>query len=90
MLAFEFEMGLFPNVLDEARGKGIDLVPKYIPAEVFDKRAVDKGQVVFHDISFVEATPRYDKKDKLARCTIELTDFSVYYTRAPPRPPSPT
>ena len=51
-------MGLFPAVLEEARGKGIDLAPKYIPAEVFDKRAVDKDQVVFHDVSFVEATPR--------------------------------
>ncbi len=39
-----------------------------------------KGQVVFHDISFVEATPRYDKKNKFA-VTIELTDFSVYYTQ---------
>lgn len=80
VLAFEFEMGLFPAVLEEARGKGIDLAPKYIPAEVFDKRAIDKGQVVFHDISFVEATPRYDKKNKFA-VTIELTDFSVYYTQ---------
>lgn len=80
VLAFEFEMGLFPAVLDEARSKGIDLSPKYVPAEVFDKRAVDKGQVVFHDISFVEATPRYDRKDKLS-VTIELTDFSVYYTQ---------
>jgi site-specific DNA-methyltransferase (adenine-specific)/adenine-specific DNA-methyltransferase len=80
VLAFEFEMGLFPAVLEEARNKGIDLLPKYIPAEVFDKRAVDKGQVVFHDISFVEATPRYDKKAKLA-VNIELTDFSVYYTQ---------
>jgi adenine-specific DNA-methyltransferase len=80
MLAFEFEMGLFPAVLEEAKGKGIDLAPKYIPAEVFDKRAVDRGQVVFHDISFVEATPRYDKKDKFT-IAIELTDFSVYYTQ---------
>jgi site-specific DNA-methyltransferase (adenine-specific)/adenine-specific DNA-methyltransferase len=80
VLAFEFEMGLFPAVLEEARGKGVDLTPKYIPAEVFDKRAVDKGQVVFHDVSFVEATPRYDKKRKLA-VAIELTDFSVYYTQ---------
>ena len=80
VLAFEFEMGLFPAVLEEAKGKGIDLTPKYIPAEVFDKRAVEKGQVVFHDISFVEATPRYDKKSKL-KVRIELTDFSVYYTQ---------
>lgn len=80
VLAFEFEMGLFPAVLEEARGKGIDLAPKYIPAEVFDKRAVEKGQVVFHDVSFVEATPRYDKKNK-RMVSIELTDFSVYYTQ---------
>jgi DNA modification methylase len=80
VLAFEFEMGLFPAALEEARSKGIDLVPKYIPAEVFDKRAVERGQVVFHDISFVEATPRYDKRQKLS-IRIELTDFSVYYTQ---------
>jgi site-specific DNA-methyltransferase (adenine-specific)/adenine-specific DNA-methyltransferase len=80
LLAFEFEMGLFPAALEEARQKGIDLAPKYIPAEVFDKRAVEKGQVVFHDISFVEATPRYDRRNKLS-VQIELTDFSVYYTQ---------
>jgi site-specific DNA-methyltransferase (adenine-specific)/adenine-specific DNA-methyltransferase len=84
LLAFEFEMGLFPAVLEEARQKGIDLTPRYIPAEVFDKRAVDKGQVVFHDVSFVEATPRYaqgrSRQDQLT-VQIELTDFSVYYTQ---------
>jgi site-specific DNA-methyltransferase (adenine-specific)/adenine-specific DNA-methyltransferase len=80
MLAFEFEMGLFPAALEEAKGKGIDLMPKYIPADVFDKRAVDKGQVVFHDISFVEALARYDKKNKFA-VSIALTDFSVYYNQ---------
>ncbi len=80
VLAFEFEMGLFPAALEESKQKGIDLAPKYIPAEVFDKRAVEKGQVVFHDVSFVEATPRYNKKDKLT-VQIELTDFSVYYTQ---------
>ena len=45
ILGFEFEMGLFPNVLDEAKSKGIDLTPKYIPADVFDKRAVERNQV---------------------------------------------
>ncbi|MFA5774365.1 MAG: DNA methyltransferase [Ilumatobacteraceae bacterium] len=80
MLAFEFEMGLFPAVLAEAKQKGIDLVPKQIPPEVFDKRAVEKGQVVFFDVSFIEATPRHVKKDKFS-IQIELTDFSVYYTQ---------
>ncbi len=80
ILAFEFEMGLFPAVLEEAKSKGIDLAPKYIPAEVFDKRAVEKGQVVFHDISFVEAKAHYHKQRKFA-VRIELTDFSVYYSQ---------
>ena len=31
ILAFEFEMGLFPNILDEARKKGINLAPKVHP-----------------------------------------------------------
>ena len=57
ILGFEFEMGLFPNVLDEARAKGIDIAPKYIPADVFDKRAVEKNQVVFHDVAFIEVKP---------------------------------
>lgn len=77
ILGFEFEMGLFPNVLDEARGKGIDIAPKYIPAEVFDKRAVEKNQVVFHDVSFIEVKAHYHKNS----IAVELTDFSVFYAQ---------
>jgi DNA modification methylase len=77
ILGFEFEMGLFPNVLDEARAKGIDIAPKYIPAEVFDKRAVEKNQVVFHDVAAIEVKPHV-KKNSVA---MELTDFSVYYSQ---------
>jgi DNA modification methylase len=71
ILGFEFEMGLFPNVLDEARAKGIDIAPKYIPAEVFDKRAVEKNQVI------IEVKPHV-KKNSVA---VELTDFSVFYSQ---------
>ena len=77
ILGFEFEMGLFPNVLDEARAKGIDIAPKYIPAEVFDKRAVEKNQVVFHDVAAIEVKPHV-KKNSVA---MELTDFSVFYSQ---------
>ncbi|MDY6822596.1 MAG: site-specific DNA-methyltransferase [Thermodesulfobacteriota bacterium] len=83
ILGFEFEMGLFPNVLDEARGKGIDIAPKYIPAEVFDKRAVERNQVVFHDVSYIEVKPLVTKAKKTRPATIaaELTDFSVFYSQ---------
>ena len=77
ILGFEFEMGLFPNVLDEARTKGIDIAPKYIPAEVFDKRAVEKNQVVFHDVAAIEVKPLV----KNNRVAVELTDFSVFYSQ---------
>ena len=80
ILAFEFEMGLFPAVLEEAKSKGIDLAPKTIPPEVFDRRAVEKGQVRFHDVAYIEVTPQYDQTNKL-NLAIKLTDFSVYITR---------
>jgi site-specific DNA-methyltransferase (adenine-specific)/adenine-specific DNA-methyltransferase len=62
VLAFEFEMGLFPASLDEAKQKGIDLAPKTIPPEVFDRRAVEKGQVRFFDVAYIEVTPRSDQR----------------------------
>lgn len=83
ILGFEFEMGLFPHVLDEARSKGIDIAPKYIPAEVFDKRAVEKNQVVFHDVAFIEVKPhvKAGRKNQPATVVVELTDFSVFYSQ---------
>ena len=92
ILGFEFEMGLFPNVLDEARAKGIDIAPKYIPAEVFDKRAVERNQVVFHDVAFIEVKPHIEYPPnaggtshpgggELATVAVELTDFSVFYSQ---------
>ena len=94
VLGFEFEMGLFPNARDEARNQGIDLAAKHIPAEVFDKRAVERNQVVFHDVAFIEVKPHieypYGKDAKpapsplsgeLPMVSVELTDFSVFYSQ---------
>jgi DNA modification methylase len=81
ILGFEFEMGLFPNIQEEAKAKGIDLAMKYIPRDVFDKRAVEKNQVVFHDVSFIEVKPRFGKGKKKHHIAIELTDFSVFYSQ---------
>lgn len=79
-------MGLFPTIQDEAKSKGIDLAMKYIPRDVFDKRAIEKNQVVFHDVSFIEVKPHFgsDKKDRGKQnhsIAIELTDFSVFYSQ---------
>ena len=80
ILAFEFEMGLFPTIQAEARGKGIDLGLKHIPREVFDKRAVERNQVIFHDVSHIEAEVKV-RGNKPACVSVILTDFSVYYNQ---------
>jgi DNA modification methylase len=83
ILGFEFEMGLFPFALDEAKAKGIDIAPKYIPADVFDKRAVEKNQVVFHDVAAIEIKPHVvgAHGHAPAKVAVELTDFSVFYSQ---------
>lgn len=77
ILGFEFEMGLSPDIQDHAKEIGIDLNLKYIPKEVFDKRAVDKDQVKFYDVSYIDVD--YELKDD--KISIELTDFAVFYNQ---------
>jgi DNA modification methylase len=75
VLGFEFEMGLTPAVQDEARAGGVSLSLKYIPKDVFDKRAVERGQVVFYDVAYVEVLPKVQG----LKATVTLKDFGVYY-----------
>ncbi len=75
VLGFEFEMGLTPAVQDEAKAKGVSLSLKYIPKDVFDKRAVERGQVKFYDVAYVEVLPKVDGK----AVTVMLKDFGVFY-----------
>jgi DNA modification methylase len=75
VLGFEFEMGLTPVVQDEAKQKGINLSLKYIPKDVFDKRAIERGQVQFYDVAYVQILPRIDGLN----ATVTLQDFGVFY-----------
>ncbi|HAU0276675.1 site-specific DNA-methyltransferase [Legionella pneumophila] len=75
VLGFEFEMGLTPDMQDKAIEKNVNLVLRYIPRDVFDKRAIEKGQVVFYDVSYVEA--KIDKIDNTV--AVQLIDFGVFY-----------
>jgi DNA modification methylase len=77
ILSFEYEMGLFPKIQEDAKAEGIDLALKHIPREVFDKRAIEKNQIQFHDVSFIEIKPHIEK----TLVAVELTDFSVYYNQ---------
>ena len=77
VLGFEFEMGLFPNIQEESKSKGINLAFKYIPRDVFDKRAIEKNEVVFYDVAYIEVKPHLNG-DPVA---VELTDYSVFYNQ---------
>src|SRR5690606_16333589 len=77
VLGFEFEMGLTPQFIQELKEKGVSITLKYIPKDVFDKRAVEKGQVKFFDEAYLNTR----EKVKDTSVTIELTDFDTHYTQ---------
>ena len=81
ILAFEFEMGLFPAIQEEAKTRGVDLALKYIPQEVFDKRAVDASEVVFYDVSHIEVEVRARREGGKLLARVELSGYSAHYSQ---------
>lgn len=77
VLGFEFEMGLLPHIEDEMKQRGVNLKLKYIPREVFDKRAVEKGQVKFFDVAYIEVVTKVEK----SKVKVRLKDFITSYTQ---------
>jgi len=77
VLGFEFEMGLTPQFIQELKEKGVSITLKYIPKEVFDKRAVEKGQVKFFDVAYLNTKETIKGKS----VTVTLTDFVTHYTQ---------
>lgn len=74
VLGFDYEMGLD---FTEYKKTGIDIQFKIIPREVFDKKAVERGQVNFYDVAYIDVRPIIKKNT----ITIELADFSVFYNQ---------
>lgn len=74
ILGFDYEMGID---FSEMKQHGLDLQFKVIPREVFDKKAVEKGQVKFYDVAYIEVKPII-KRNSVA---VELCDFSVFYNQ---------
>ena len=76
ILGFEYEMGLFPSIQIEAKNKGLRLSYKQIPLDIFDKRAIEKNQVIFHDIASID----FKVHKNVNKLSVELTDFAVFYS----------
>ncbi len=78
VLGFDYEMGLdFSSYQDS----GIDIAFKIIPREVFDKKVIEKGQVKFYDVAFIDARPIVKGRGNERELAIELSDFSVFYNQ---------
>jgi len=78
VLGFDFEMGLKPYITEELKQQGVDLRLKNIPREVFDKQAVEKGQVKFYNVPYLEAkVVAVDDR----KTSVNLTDFVTNYTQ---------
>lgn len=77
VLGFEFEMGLTPQFIQELKEKGVSITLKYIPKDVFDKRAVEKGQAKFYDVAYLNCQLKITNY----KLQITLSDFVTHYTQ---------
>jgi adenine-specific DNA-methyltransferase len=71
VLGWEFERSLHELAPDEAQARGIDLRLRRIPREVMDPRAVESGEVVFHELACLKVATTVHKRN----ATVTLTDF---------------
>lgn len=78
VLGFDYEMGID---FEASKKLGIDIQFKVIPREVFDKKAIEKGQVKFYDVAYIEVKPVIRGRGNIKEIAIELTDFSVFYNQ---------
>ena len=85
VLGWEWEMGLANLMVDEAKGRGVRLLMLHIPREVMEQQAVDKGDIHFYELAYLEAdiqvkspkTSEVLETSEVCRVTVELTDFVI-------------
>jgi hypothetical protein len=73
ILGWEWEMGLANLMVDEAKRQGIKLLMLTIPREVMELQAVQKGDIHFYELAYLEI----DIKVNALKATISLTDFVI-------------
>jgi len=76
ILGWEWEMGMTPYIVDEARRRDVKLLLLAIPHEVMEEQAVEKGDVRFFELAHVEVSIKKAGERKLQ---VKLTDFAFPY-----------
>lgn len=75
VLGWEWEMGLHDVIEKEAKTEGVHLRLFNIPRDIMDPRAVEKGDITFYELAYLEVEPTYDKHNN--QFFVELKDFAI-------------
>jgi len=81
VLGWEWEMGLYDLVVEQAKKRGVKLLLLQIPREVMEQQAVDKGDIHFFELAYLEAEIGRPKK---LTAQVQLTDFVIPNTELIP------
>ncbi|MCK4782364.1 MAG: site-specific DNA-methyltransferase, partial [Desulfobacteraceae bacterium] len=76
VLGWEWEMGMTPFIVQEARRRGVKVLLLNIPREVMEEQAVDKGDIHFFEVAHMEVDI---KKLKDCKIKVSLSDFAFPY-----------
>ena len=81
ILGWEWEMGLYDLMVVEAKKQGVKLLLLKIPREVMEQQAVDKGDIKFFELAYLEVQTKIPKK---LTATVTLKDFVIPNTELIP------
>lgn len=76
VLGWEWEMGMTPYIVQEAKRRGVKLLLITIPREVMEQQAIDKGDIQFFEVAHMEVDI---KKEKNKQIRVTLIDFAFPY-----------
>ncbi|MFB3887111.1 MAG: site-specific DNA-methyltransferase [Thermodesulfobacteriota bacterium] len=76
ILGWEWEMGLSNVMVEEAKRRGIKLLLLNIPREVMEQQAVDKGDIRFFEVAYLNAEI---KQEKGKAVKVALKEFAFPY-----------
>jgi adenine-specific DNA-methyltransferase len=76
VLGWEWEMGMTPFIVQEAKRRGVKVLLLNIPREVMEKQAVDKGDIHFFEVAHLEVDIKKLKDHKIK---VSLSDFAFPY-----------
>jgi len=74
ILGWEWEMGLHDVVERAAKASGVHLRLFSIPRDVMDPRAVEKGEIIFYELAYLEVEVT---RNKTGQFIVELKDFAI-------------